>query len=51
MIKFLDYILMTKKSSNEKIEAAKCLDKNGSGQINTGELLSVLKKRLKAKDY
>jgi len=35
MINFLDYILVTKKSENEKIEAAKCLDKNGTGQINT----------------
>jgi Ca2+-binding EF-hand superfamily protein len=43
IIKFLDYIVGNKKL-DESIEAFKCFDRNGSGQIHASDLLVVLKK-------
>lgn len=35
---------MGNKDVDESIEAFKCFDRNGSGQIHASDLLSVLKK-------
>lgn len=51
IVKFLDFILTPKNRSLESIEAFKCFDRNGTGQISTADMLSVFKKRLCAKDY
>lgn len=50
MLKFLDYITAHKREE-ESIEAFKCFDRNGSGQIHASDLLAVLKKQLSPKSY
>jgi Ca2+-binding EF-hand superfamily protein len=50
VLKFLDFMLGRKKEG-EGIEAFKCFDRNGSGQIHASDLLAVLKKQLSPKSY
>lgn len=50
ILKFLDFMIGRKKEG-EGIEAFKCFDRNGSGQIHASDLLAVLKKQLSPKSY
>lgn len=45
-IKFLDFIISSKYEHHANIEAFKCFDRNGLGQIPTADILTHLKKKL-----
>lgn len=50
LLRFLD-LMVSRRKEGEAMEAFKCFDRNGSGQINAADLLAVLKKQLSPKSY
>ena len=50
VLRFLDYATAPIKQT-ESLEAFKCFDRNGVGQIHASDLLAVLKKSLSPKTY
>lgn len=44
-------MLHNKKTEEQKVEAFKCFDRSGIGQIHTADLLGALKRKLKPGEY